>query len=91
MAIDPTLTVRESFSLAYAADGEEEVYLVIHAGAPLEVTGAPPAGRIGVTVTGPAGTLERVLGASDATDAAVTGDESLLAVLRTWIKSAQSG
>ena len=72
-------------------DGEEEIYLVVHAGAPLEVTGARPAGRIAVTVTGPAGTLERVLGGTEATDAAVTGDEWPLAVLRKWIKAAQSG
>ena len=84
----PTLTARESFTLAYAPDGEEEVYLVVHAGAPLQVTGARPAGRIAVTVSGPAGTLERVLGTAGATDAAVSGDEWPLAVLRKWISSA---
>jgi len=89
--IDPALTANERFSLAYTADDGEPVYLTIQGGEPPAVTAQRPAGGGALSVAGPAGTLERVLSGERPDGATVIGDEWPLALLRKWVKTAQSG
>lgn len=88
--IDPRQTLKERFSVAYLSGGEE-VYLLIREGGAPGVTTVRPAGRIALTISGPAGTLEQVLSGDGEAAASVTGDEWPLALLRKWVKAAQSG
>lgn len=88
---DPALPASERFTLAYTADQDEPVYLTIQGGEPPAVTSQRPAGAIALSVAGPAGTLERVLSGDRPEGASVTGDDWPLALLRRWIKTAQSG
>jgi hypothetical protein len=88
--IDPAQTAKERFALAYAVEGEDEVFLLVGDGAPLEVTGVRPAGRIAATITGPLGSLELALAGERSPELTVTGDEWPLALVRKWIKRAQS-
>jgi hypothetical protein len=89
--VDPDLTVEERFSLAYAPAGEDLLFLLVRNGAPLEVTGVRPAGRIAATIAGPAGSFERVVAGEPSSAALSTGDERPIALLRKWVKRAQSG
>jgi hypothetical protein len=89
--VDPDLTVEERFSLAYAPAGEDLLFLLVRNGAPLEVTGVRPAGRIAATIAGPAGSFERVVAGEPSAAALTTGDERPIALLRKWVKRAQSG
>ena len=89
--IDPDQTAQEQFVLAYAPAGEDELYLLVGDGGPVRVTGVRPAGRVVVTITGPAGSLEQVVSGERPPDATVTGDEWPLALVRKWVKRAQSG
>jgi hypothetical protein len=89
--IDPALTVEERFSLAYAPAGEDLLFLLVRNGAPLEVTGVRPAGRIAATIAGPAGSFERVVAGEPSSAKLTTGDERPIALLRKWVKRAQSG
>ncbi len=89
--IDPALTANERFSLAYATDGGKPVYLLIRGGEAPVVTGERPTEAIAVNVSGPVGTLERVLNGERPEHAILLGDEWPLALLRKWVKTAQSG
>jgi len=89
--IDPALAAGERFSLAYTVEDGEPVYLTIQGGEPPAVTGQRPAGEIALRVAGPVGTLERVLNGERPDAATVIGDDRPLALLRKWVKTAQSG
>jgi hypothetical protein len=89
--IDPALTIEERFSLAYAPAGEDLLFLLVRNGAPLVVTGVRPAGRIAATIAGPAGSFERVVAGEPTAATLMTGDERPIALLRKWVKRAQSG
>jgi hypothetical protein len=89
--IDPALTIEERFSIAYAPAGEALLFLLVRNGAPLEVTGVRPAGRIAATIAGPVGSFERVVAGEPSSATLTTGDERPIALLRKWVKRAQSG
>ncbi|MGI9183623.1 MAG: hypothetical protein ACR2GZ_01450 [Solirubrobacteraceae bacterium] len=89
--IDRAQTAKQRFSLAYAATGEDELFLIVADGAPVEVTGARPRGQIAITIAGPVGSLERVVAGQRSPEVTVTGDDRPLALLREWVKHAQSG
>lgn len=89
--IDPALTIEERFSIAYAPAGEALLFLLVRNGAPLEVTGVRPAGRIAATIGGPVGSFERVVAGDPSAATLTSGDERPIALLRKWAKRAQSG
>ncbi|MGI8505393.1 MAG: hypothetical protein ACR2MK_01065 [Solirubrobacteraceae bacterium] len=89
--IEPGWTTRERFSLAYETPGTETVYLLVRDGRPVEVTEVAPAGRVATSISGPVGTFELLISGRRPAQATVTGDEWPLALVRKWIKRAQSG
>lgn len=89
--IDPGWTAREQFSLVYETPGAEPVYLLVRDGRSVEVTEVAPAGRIATTISGPVGSFELVISGQRPEQVTVTGDEWPLALVRKWIKRAQSG
>ncbi len=89
--IDPTETAKERFSLAYAPTGQDELFLLVRDGAAVQVTGVRPDGRIAARIAGPVGSLEQVVADQPSPEITLTGDQWPLALLRKWIKRAQSG
>jgi hypothetical protein len=96
LMIDPAWTERERFAVGYAgaasgAAGGAEVYLQVRDGGLVEVTTDAPAGRIATTITGPADAAALVLSGERTDEVVLSGEEWPLALLRKWIKRAQSG
>ena len=87
--IEPAWTARERFTLAYAGEAAT-VYLLVRDGHPLEVTDEAPGDRIATTITGPADALPLVLSGERGQPVTVSGEDWPLALLRKWIKRAQS-
>ena len=65
-------------------------YLVAGGGATAQVTETAPEGPIATTISGPAGSLERVLAGVGPVQTLVAGDHGPLMYLRDAIKRAQS-
>ncbi len=91
LMIDPAWTARERFAVAYAVKGAPTRYLLVRDGAPVEVTVDAPAGRIATTIEGPADAAALVLSGERTDQVTITGEDWPLALLRKWIKRAQSG
>jgi hypothetical protein len=88
--IDPAWTVRERFTLAHIEPQSATTYVIVRDGRPIEVTRTAPEGRINTTVFCKADQLIAVLSGQPVGGLTVTGDEGPLALLREWIKHAQS-
>jgi hypothetical protein len=91
LMIEPSWTARERFAVAYAVEGAPTRYLLVRDGAPVEVTADAPAGRIATTIGGPGDAAALVLSGERTDEVAITGEDWPLALLRKWIKRAQSG
>ncbi len=87
--IQPAWTAGERFTLAYAGEAGTW-YLLVRDGHPVQVTDEAPGDRIATTITGPAQALTLVLSGQRPESVAVTGEDWPLALLRKWIKRAQS-
>lgn len=90
LVIEPGWTARARFNLAYEDDQGEMMYLLVHDGRPVRVSGEAPAGRIETRISGPADALALLLAGQRDDRIAVTGEEWPVALLRKWIKRAQS-
>jgi hypothetical protein len=90
LAIEPGWTVHERFTLAYTVDGAATAYLLVRDGRRLEVADEAPTGRVATTISGPAEALAAVLSGESGELVTVIGDDWPLALLRKWIKRAQS-
>ncbi len=91
LMIEPSWTARERFAVAYAVEGAPTRYLLVRDGAPVEVTADAPAGRIATTIEGPGDAAALVLSGERTDEVTITGEDWPLALLRKWIKRAQSG
>jgi hypothetical protein len=91
--IDPVWTAGEGFTLAHEdpeAAAAGVTYLLVRPGRRIEVTRKAPEGRIATTISCRADDLLLVLAGEPVPRLAVRGDVGPLALLRTWIKRAQS-
>ncbi len=88
--VEPARGDGTRFALAYDSPPEKIVYLVAGGDGPVQVTETAPAGGIATTISGPAGTLERVLAGVGPLDKLVIGEDWPLTCLRESIKRAQS-
>lgn len=90
LAIEPAWTKRERFTLACSLQGGATAYLLVRDGQRPVVADEAPAGRIATTISGPPGALAAALSGQPSDQLIVTGDEWPLALLRKWLKRAQS-
>jgi hypothetical protein len=90
LMIDPAWTGRESFAVGYRAGGSPTVYLLVRDGAPVQITTEAPASGIAATISGPADSVALAIAGERPREVTVTGEEWPLALLRKWIKRAQS-
>ncbi len=88
--IEPAPDERARFALAYHSPPAKIAYLVAGGGATARVTETAPEGPIATTISGPAGSLERVLAGVGPVQTLVAGDHGPLMYLRDAIKRAQS-
>ena len=88
--IDAAWTVGESFAIAHRDPDGALTYLTVRDGRAITVTRTAPVGRVAATIDGPADVLVTVLSGAPAPEGRLSGDESPLQSLRTWIKRAQS-
>ncbi len=84
-------TEPERFTLAYVSPGRQPVYLIVDGRQPIQVAESAPRASVTTTITGPAGTLERVLLDEPSASSALSGDGWPVTVLREWVKQAQTG
>lgn len=91
LMIEPAWTGRERFAVAYAVQGAPTRYLLVRDGAPVQVSVEAPAGRVATTIEGPPDGAALVLSGERTDEVTITGEDWPLALLRKWIKRAQSG
>jgi hypothetical protein len=91
LMIDPAWTAKESFAIGYLGEGRPPVYLLIRDGDPPAVTGEAPATGVVATIAGPADAAALALSGEHVAEVKVSGEEWPLALVRKWIKRAQSG
>ncbi len=88
--IQPEWTAREQFSIAYASPDAGTAYLIVRDGAAPHVTEVAPAAPAVTTIEGPPGSFELIVSGERPELVTVIGDEWPLALVRKWIKRAQS-
>jgi hypothetical protein len=88
--IDPSWTRGERFALAHEDPQAASTFLIVRDGGPVQVVRRSPEARVDTTLACAGDQLLAVLAGDGVPGAAVRGDERPLAVLREWIKLAQS-
>ncbi|HEY2260160.1 MAG TPA: hypothetical protein VGH45_10630 [Solirubrobacteraceae bacterium] len=90
LMIDPAWTGHERFAVAYRPSEGPTRYLLIRDGAPAQVSTEAPASGVAATISGPGDLAALALAGERPDSVTVSGQEWPLALLRKWIKRAQS-
>jgi hypothetical protein len=88
--VDPSWTRGERFALAHEDPQAASTFLIVRDGGPLQVVRRSPEAKVDTTLACASDQLLAVLAGDGVPGAAVHGDERPLAVLREWIKLAES-
>jgi hypothetical protein len=88
--VEPDWTARQRFVIGHEEPGTATTYLIVREGQPPQVTRDEPAGGVTTMLACRTDQLLAALAGDPAAGMTVRGDERRLAILRQWVKRAQS-